>query len=197
MSYVLNVIEDPVERAEALAKAFGFARRVLVVAVRVDQGVQGEAYADGVLTAIGSFQKIYTQAEFKEYLESTLGRRIQVASLGVGYVFKDDDAEQQYLADRAFTRRLEYRADLVAEFTTNAVAKRYVTLANQLGRTPLPEEFPNLTRLFELFGSPARLERLLLHAVDRAAFHGSREMRRQDIVTYLAMLRLQGIRHLL
>src|ERR1035441_1079259 len=37
LGYVLNVIEDPAERAETLRKAFALANRALVVAVRVDQ----------------------------------------------------------------------------------------------------------------------------------------------------------------
>jgi hypothetical protein len=89
LGYVLNVIEDPGERADTLRKAFDLAREVLIVSVRVDQSLDGAlSYADGYLTNHGSFQKLYTQAEFREYLNSALGQRPYVAGLGVAYVFK-------------------------------------------------------------------------------------------------------------
>src|SRR5579883_1523388 len=37
LGYVLNVIEDPTERAAALRRAFELSRQLLVVAVRVDR----------------------------------------------------------------------------------------------------------------------------------------------------------------
>jgi DNA phosphorothioation-associated putative methyltransferase len=40
LGYVLNVIEDPAERAATLQNAFQLAERVLIVAVRVDQALE-------------------------------------------------------------------------------------------------------------------------------------------------------------
>ena len=116
--------------------------------------IDADEYGDGVLTRRGTFQKIYTQAEFREYVESVLHRRTHVAALGVIYVFKDEDAEARYVANRAFTRRLEYRTDLIAEFKKSKLAVAYVALANRLGRLPLPDEFPKYPKLIESFGSP-------------------------------------------
>jgi hypothetical protein len=49
-----------------LRKAFDLARTLLIVSVRVDQALGGApSYADGYLTNHGSFQKIFTQAEFR------------------------------------------------------------------------------------------------------------------------------------
>ena len=42
LGYVLNVIEDPIERQQTLQKAFALAEKVLIVSVRVDQAL-GEA----------------------------------------------------------------------------------------------------------------------------------------------------------
>ncbi|MBI4521939.1 MAG: DNA phosphorothioation-associated putative methyltransferase [Gemmatimonadetes bacterium] len=95
---------------------------------------------------------------------------------------------------RAFTRRLEYRIDLLEAFAGDRLARRYVALAVRLGRLPLPEEFKTYSRLLERFGPPRRLERLVLRAIDRTAYEGSRAERRTDILTYLAMLRLEGLR---
>lgn len=193
--YVLNVIENPTERDETLARAFALAKRVLIVAVRIESALDGaEEFADGVVTCRGTFQRIYTQGEFREYLESILHRRTHVASLGVVYVFKDYDAEARYVANRAFTRRLEYRTDLIAEFKKSKLAVSYVALANRLGRLPFPDEFPKYSKLAEGFGSQKRIERLALGLIDHVAFQGSRDQRREDIITYLAMLRLENIK---
>ena len=195
LAYVLNVIEDPQERRATLLQAYRFARRVLVTAVRVDRSLEdADEFGDGVLTNRGTFQKLYGQTEFREYLEATLGRRSHTAGLGVAYVFADDASEASYLANRAFTRRLEYRHDLIAEFKKSRIAQRYVALANQLGRLPLPEEFRGYERFIEAFGSGQRIERLTLHHVDAASFAGARGQRREDIMVFLAMLRLQGLR---
>lgn len=194
LGYVLNVIESARERADALQRAYQLARQVLVVSVRVDRTLNAtDEYEDGVLTGRGTFQKIFTQAEFLAYVEASLQRRPHAASLGIAFVFKDERIEAQYIAQRAFTRRLEYRPDLIADFARNRGARRLIRLANKLGRVPIAEEFSGWAELLELFGSPQRIERLLLRTIDPQAFEGSREARREDILTYLAMLRLRGI----
>ncbi|MBX3319177.1 MAG: DNA phosphorothioation-associated putative methyltransferase [Nitrospira sp.] len=195
LGYVLNVIESPRERGETLLQAFALASRVLIVAVRVESPLaDADEYGDGVLTTRGTFQKIYAQAEFREYVESTLHRHTHVAALGIVYIFKDEEAEAAYVANRAFTRRLEYRTDLISDFKKSKLATGYVALANRLGRLPLPDEFPKYPKLVESFGSPKRIERLTLGVIDQTAFQGSREQRREDILTYLAMLRLENIK---
>jgi DNA phosphorothioation-associated putative methyltransferase len=194
LGYVLNVIEDPQEREETLRAAFKLAFRAMVVAVRVDFAL-GEAveFGDGQLTTSRTFQKFYSQDEFRRYLESVLERHIYLVAPGIAYVFADEPAEAQYLATRAFTRRLEYRTDLIEEFAKNRVARRYVDAANRLGRLPGHDEFPQYERLLAAFGSHQRLQRLTLSQINREAFEGSREQRREDAVTYFAMLRLQGL----
>ena len=57
----------------------------------------------------------------------------------------------------------------------------------------MPEEFRGYQRLIDDFGSADRLKRLLLAHVDRDTFAGARSARQDDILTYLAMLRLQGL----
>src|ERR1035437_6778435 len=75
-------LRTPGERTDTLRKAFDLAREFLIVSVRVDQALDGAlSYADGYLTSHGSFQKLYTQAEFREYLNTALGRRPYVAGL--------------------------------------------------------------------------------------------------------------------
>lgn len=195
LGYVLNVIEDPEERAETLRRAFALARQVLVVAVRVDRSLEdGVELGDGLITERGTFQKIYTQGEFTHYVEGVLGKRVHVAALGVAYAFASDERAAEHLARKAFARSLEGRADLLAEFARSKIAQRFVAQAVQLGRLPHPDEFSGYQRLCEAFGSARRVERLALHQVDRVAFEGSRGQRRDDLLLYLAMMQFSGLR---
>lgn len=54
LGYVLNVIEDPRDRAETLRRAFMLCTEVIIVAVRIDQMPRDVAeFGDGVLTTKG------------------------------------------------------------------------------------------------------------------------------------------------
>jgi DNA phosphorothioation-associated putative methyltransferase len=192
LGYVLNVIESPTERAEILGKAHDLATRVLVVAVRVDDALEAAAeFADGCVTASGTFQKIYDQQEFAAYLEQHLETRPHLAAPGIAYVFKDAETEAAYLAHRAFSRRLEYRTELIEDFGEDETALAFVEAANDLGRLPLPEEFDTYSNLLAKFGSQQRVSRLAYHYVDRSRFDALYEERREDILTLLATMRLQ------
>lgn len=195
LGYVLNVIEDPKERQETLRQAYALAKRVLIVAVRVERALENaEEFGDGVVTKRGTFQKIYAQDEFQNCLIAVLECCPRIASLGIAYLFKDQEVEARYLASHVFTRRLEYRPDLIAEFSKSKLARRYVSLAGRLGRLPMPEEFPKFNRLLDVFGSSQTIARLALRHIDYEAFLDSQAQRREDILTYFSMMRLQGLK---
>ena len=194
LGFVLNVIEDPSERRDTLKKAFSLARQFLIVSVRVDRTpARTTDFNDGHMTSRGTFQKIFTQAEIREYVEATLGRRAYPATLGVVYVFADDAAESNYIANQALIRRIEHRTELVNQFSKDRIAKRFVKLAGELGRLPLPQEFSSYAKLLERFGSPRRIERLTFGQADPKLLAQSQDQKREDILTYFSMLRLQGL----
>lgn len=59
LGYVVNVIEDPRERKDALRKAWDLAKAVLVVAARPDweaSQVRGTPRGDGIITSKGTFR---------------------------------------------------------------------------------------------------------------------------------------------
>lgn len=197
LGYVLNVIEDPQERDETLRKAFELARQVLVVAVRVERGLpDGLEFSDGVLTTRGSFQKIYEQREFSAYLEAVLGRRPHMAALGIAYVFKDERLESSYLASLAHTRVVTSRTYAIEQFAADATAKEFVELAVRLGRPPVGREFQAYQELQRRFGSRERIEKLTLRLLSPDAVQEVRRCRRDDILTFIAMTRLQNLRPL-
>ncbi len=106
IGYVVNVIEDPAERVEALRSAWKLATRVLIVSARLtwDPDAQtGKPYGDGRLTNTGTFQKYYTQEELRDWIASVTGERPITAAPGIFYVFRDHTAAQSLLARQART----------------------------------------------------------------------------------------------
>ena len=194
LGYVLNVIEDAEERRRTLRNAFELAKRVLIVSVRVDRSLaDGAEFGDGCLTSLGSFQKIYTQSGFQDYLLSVLGLKPQMASLGIAYVFKDDGAEAEYLANISISQPRRERIDRLDRFSENEVAKAYLGMARDIGRLPLPQEFSDFGTLQDAFGSQQRIERLALDLIEPTGLHDARELKREDILTFTAMMRLRGL----
>jgi len=189
------VIEDPVEREQTLRRAFELARRVLVVSVRVDQSLNSEInFSDGLMTNLGSFQKIFTQSEFRGYLQTVLGRKPYMAGLGIAYVFRDETAESEHLAQLSITPAKRERADLFSRFSADLDAQKLLEVTRTLGRLPLPSEFDRYAELQLRFGSSSRIERLVSGLLNPQTLAEIKEIKRNDILTYLAMLRLRGVK---
>ena len=195
LGYVLNVIENPKEREDTLRIAYGLAKRALVVAVRVDHALESAIeFSDGLLTRCGSFQKLYRQSEFKDYLQEVLGRRPHMAALGIAYVFRDPQVESSYLASLSQNRVQASRTFAIEQFAENPIAKRYLACARTLGRPPISSEVEGYAELQEHFGSIERIERLARQLLGPGAVQNARDSRREDILTFIAMTRLQGIK---
>ena len=157
LGYVINVIEDPTERAEALTTAWGLTGSVLVVSARLtwDPDSQtGKPYRDGRLTSNGTFQKFYTPEELKAWIETTLGTAAVTAAPGVYYVFRDLAGAQKLLArhSRNLSRPRQGIAELLYAQQREALApiEAYVT---EHRRLPPPSDLPNGAEAVEAFGS--------------------------------------------
>jgi len=195
LGYVLNVIEEVQEREQTLRAAFDLARRALVVSVRVDQSLNsGTEFSDGLVTNSGSFQKIYTQSEFRQYLEAILGRKPYMAGLGIAYVFKDESVESAHLARLSITPLNRERADLFSQFAADPDGQELVETTRKLGRPPLPSEFDRYSALLLRFGSRSRIDRLASGLLNPQTLAEARDAKRNDILTYFAMLQLRGVR---
>jgi DNA phosphorothioation-associated putative methyltransferase len=193
LGYVLNVIENPSERSETLRKAYALALKALVVAVRVDQSLdKGLPFQDGLITSRGSFQKIYSQAEFRQFVGDTLGVRPYVAGLGVAYAFKEANEESRYVSDIAFQRTVRPQRDAVADFENHPEATPLLDIVRKLGRLPLPEEFNAYEPLEAEFGSRHRINRLLWKIIHPETLDEVQRQRREDLLISLSMIRLQG-----
>ena len=197
LGYVLNVIENASERDETLSRAYKLARGVLVVAVRIDNALDsGTEFSDGLLTNRGSFQKIYKQSEFREYLERVLGKRPHMAGLGMAYVFKDSELESSYLVSLSSKRHDASQLSVIKEFQQDPMAHKYLELSLALGRPGLPSEFEGYTELTKRFGSQVRIERLARRFLSVNTVEETLSKKRDDILIYASLMRLHALKPL-
>ncbi len=110
LGFVVNVIEDPVERVEAITEAFRLARTALAVGVMLSgTDSPGRPFRDGFVTSRNTFQKYFSQSEFKDYLEQVLQRPAFAVAPGVAFVFTTHEAEQNFSAGRYRSKGLARR----------------------------------------------------------------------------------------
>lgn len=107
LGFVINVIENPIERTETLRLAFSYARELLVVSAMIGSiNSRGfSSFSDGVITARNTFQKYYRQDELKNYIESTLDRSAIAVGPGVFFVFQSEEAAQAFTLQSLSSRR--------------------------------------------------------------------------------------------
>jgi DNA phosphorothioation-associated putative methyltransferase len=196
LGYVINVVENPDERARTLSAAWNLCRQVLVVSAQVlvnGRGKNPVEFGDGVLTNRGTFQKFFEQGELKSYLEQQLQAEAVPAGIGVFYVFRDESRLQQYLAGR-FRRRtvpprprqakqdFEQHRELLDPFTDAVLG---------LGRLPEAEEYAGSGELIARFGSLKRAFSVVQRQTGSQAWEESTRRRREDLLVYLALARFR------
>jgi DNA phosphorothioation-associated putative methyltransferase len=167
----------------------------MVVAAQVQVDAPGQAsvaFGDGVLTGIGTFQKYYGQGELKSYLEESLGVEAIPAEPGLFYLFKDETARQEFLANRyrrppaprkgASEVRFEQHRELL-ESLMAAVA--------ELGRLPEADELDSATTVTAEFGSLKRAFALVRRVTGDEEWVAIRQRRTEDLLVYLALSRFR------
>jgi hypothetical protein len=203
LGFVINVIEDFSERADALRAAYAFAKNLLAIAAMpVNQATQpGRPYRDGFITSRNTFQKYYTQAELAAFIVNVIGEEPIPVSPGVFFVFRDKDLEQRFLAGRQRNVTLLQRLSRPEPFHARLPRPNRIELkyeANQasldalwdiwlrLGREPDKTEVSQLDSLTEAFGSLSRALKFILEVKDKTLLTRAREERIADITVYLA-----------
>ncbi len=194
LGYVINVVEDPQERAEALRQAWGLSRSLLVVAAQLDVAAPAQErtrFNDGVLTSRGTFQKYYRQSELRAYLEEQLGTEAIPAAPGIFYLFKDETAQQQFLSNRYRRREVVPRrriSEILFEQNQDLL-EPFMERLTQLGRLPGPEEFPESAALIERLGSLKRAFAVIRRVTEEEPWETIARHRSDDLLVYLALAR--------
>lgn len=207
LGFVLNVIEDPAERADALQRAFNITRRVMSVGVMLRaERTTGQHYGDGVLTSRNTFQKYYSQDEFKDYLEQALQKEAFPVGPGVALVFADKELEQRFLANRYRSRGIGQRIisrekPKAARPTkrpsisrTNALLENGRPLLDKLwdvtldlGRAPERDEVGFAAEIDQRFGSFGKAIRLMIRLHDADQLNRAARTRTDDLQLFFAM----------
>ncbi len=194
IGYVINVVEDPKERKAALHSAWKLANEVLCVAAQIEFAAPDKelpTYGDGCLTSRGTFQKYYNQHELREYLQSVLETDAISAAPGIFYLFKSEEIKQQFFADR-YQRRYTVPRRKISEvlFEENKeLLEPFMERLTELGRIPLPEEYPQSEKLIEKFGSVKRAFKLIQKVTDESPWEDIAQKRGEDLLVYLALSR--------
>lgn len=209
LGFVVNVVEDFDERVTAVRNAFQLARRVLVVAVMLygNAPPPGRPYRDGYRTQRNTFQKYFTQGEFKEFVETALDAEAIPVGPGILLVFADKLAEQRFLFSRERSRRRALperihrvqrsrplRAEGVRTSRLQALLDQHQVDMDalwdrwlELGREPQADEFEGYPGLTAAFGSWRRVLRVARATHARTSLERAVGQRRDDLVVFLAL----------
>lgn len=219
LGFVVNVIEDPAERREALICAYALAEELLVVSAMIanPDAVRGTPYGDGVLTSRNTFQKYYTQAELRDWLAETLDAEPIPVGPGIFYVFKNPESEQRFQAGRQENRRNVSRLAALSRSPRIAPSergtsrrssisvseKRYLEHREildalwqtclRLGRIPERGEVADAEALERSFGSVSAALRFVQARMEdaEAILEQARLSRLEDLKVYFADMQFQ------
>ena len=213
LGFVINVIEDPAERVDAITKAFSLTRGVLAASVMLHPNTpQGRPFGDGILTSRQTFQKYFSQGEFKDYLEHILNRSVHMAGPGVAFVFANEDWEQRYSSGRFQTRGVAERLLMAQVLKRRGAtskpprpanvprpskaelrfsdAKPYLdsfwAMSLDLGRWPAPEEAATLGLAPQACSTWAATIRLIESHYDLALLRSASATRQDDLTVFFA-----------
>ena len=206
LGFVLNVIEEPSERIEAIQAALGLARRVLAVAVmligKADTSTL-KPFRDGFVTAHNTFQKYFSQHEARALVRQAVGEEAIPVGPGIFFVFRDKISEQRFLEGRRRRRRdISHLLAIAPPRATDAkveaealveehreVIDAVWKVALELGRLPALDELDDSVRqeLTERLGSVRKTAQLAQHLYSAETLHRARQHRTDDLTVYFAL----------
>ncbi len=206
LGFVLNVIEDPAERIEAVLDAWHHTLRVLLVSTLI---AGQEAYdnvltfGDGVITRRDTFQKFFEPADIQALLEDTLHTEAVPVGLGIYLVFRDTAELHDFLAQRSrrfidwesLSRRLGLLKALRAKRdpydTHRELLDDFWESVLVLGRIPREEEFGRLLEVRQACGSLPRALQLFIDRFGEPTFVAARQRRKEDLLVFIAAAQLR------
>jgi DNA phosphorothioation-associated putative methyltransferase len=206
LGFVLNVIEDPAERVDALIDAWKHTRRALLVSTLIaGQEAYDDvlSYGDGVLTSRDTFQKFFEPAEIQALLEDTLHTEAVPVGLGIYLVFRDTADLHDFLAQRSrrfidwesLSRKLGLLRALKAKRdpydTHRELLDAYWESVLELGRMPRDEEFDRLAEVRQACGSLPRALQLFIDRFGEPTFAAARQRRKEDLLVFVAAAQLR------
>ena len=205
LGYVLNVIEDPMERLATLREAYGLAERLLLISTLVtgqETQSHSRAYGDGFLTKTNTFQKFYSPGELETLIESSLDAEVSTLGLGICVVFRNSDEAELFEASRT-RRRIDW-GEISAQLQFSSPTSREQRQVNryelhrelfdefwqfllEYGRVPEFGEFERLDEVKSAGGGLSRALSLVLAQHGTGVWEIAKRSRSEDVLVYLAM----------
>lgn len=195
LGYVINVIADRAERADALRRAWKLSRRALVVSARLTNEMTDrmQPSGDGFVTSKGTFQKFYGQHELREWINEILEVEAVAMAPGVFVVFRDEADAQVWMASR---RRRAAVAPAVS--VRDDLYDRHRGLLEQLqgffaerGRLPVEGEVGFEKELVDALGSFPRAWQVVRHVTGSEGWEDITDQRMAETMVWLALARLR------
>lgn len=201
LGFVINVIEDRQQRAQALINAHSLAKQLLVVSVMLG----GEAttqkftrYKDGVVTSRGTFQKYYTQSELRDFIESSLKTKAIAVGAGLFYVFMDELNEQEFLVTRQRVKRewkqLVQRDHMSPGVDYQAVIEKNLDLIKDFwgtcldfGRPLANDEFDRSEEIRRIIGSHRKALDASKEYFGDEDYEAAKVGRKKDLTVFLSL----------
>lgn len=169
---------------------------MLAVAARIvvgDQGDAGVEFGDGFVTRIGTFQKFFTQAELRQYIETVLEVEAQPAAPGIFYIFRDEELRQHFMATR-YRRRAAAPRRRISEIRFEEhkdILEPLMHWVAERGRLPETDEFSGADDVLAKFGSIKRAFALVCRVTGPEDWEEIRRKRSEDLLVYLALANFQ------
>lgn len=200
IGFVINVIEERIERAEAIQGAWSITEKLLVVSAMLANEKYLEKftpYKDGIITSRNTFQKYYTQSELKIFIELSIDEQAIAVAPGIYFIFKDKELEQEFLQNRHRRRHSwENKSEpkISSKDTEQLLVTKNETLFNSfwkccllLGRCPAVDEFDDSENLVTLTGTMKKAFRIAKMYFGTIDLVTSRQMRTEDLLVYFAV----------
>jgi DNA phosphorothioation-associated putative methyltransferase len=205
LGYVLNVIENPSERVDALRNAFSLTERLLIVSTFA-AGQETEAHSrpfrDGFLTKANTFQKFFAPGELETLIEQTLNTEVITLGLGMCVAFRDADDAELFEAGRN-RRRIDWH-QITSQFKFSTPSSRerrnvdryalnkdlldsFWARLLDLGRLPEAAEFEDFSAVTKAAGGIQRAFQLVIEHHGEDVWNIARKARSEDVLVYLAM----------
>ena len=197
LGYVVNVIPTPTERHEVLRAAWDLTRRAMVISARTETELRNlgraQPHGDGYVTAHGTFQKFYTQAELRSWIDSALETESIALAPGVFVAFKHEEDTNDFLVRARSRRQVAVRvsrSDRIYE-GHRELLDELMTFFSERGRLPADDEQRGLTsRLSEAIGSTRKAWKVAASVTPNVDWNAVTSERRLDLLVELALLRL-------
>jgi DNA phosphorothioation-associated putative methyltransferase len=205
LGFVLNVIEDQVERTKVLQDAFALAEKLLVVSCQLatsNTQELGRPYKDGILTRNNTFQKYYRQDELRQYIEDVLDVSPVAVERGIFYIFRDPVDQQEFISNRSRrnidwekisqrlypnrAERLTLKRNNLYERNKDLLDSFWKTMID-FGRIPATAEFERFDELREKFGTPKSAKQLFIEKYGEKTLQDAFDEKRKDLLVYMSL----------